>query len=142
MLPGTELRPVSFSERQQNEEAYLQKHSWGAHVSPMFSSYPHWKHCFQCQFLFSRWKLCLRYTVENFKENPSTRALAKILRARASEHYLIFASNSSKGQILRALSNWMGPINTLFFSRALSLPRLMHLVQSRVLDVIAPFVSE
>ena len=30
---------------------------------------------------------------------------------KASTH-LIFASNSSKGQILRALSNWMGPFHT------------------------------
>ena len=30
---------------------------------------------------------------------------------QASTH-LIFASNSSKGQILRALSNWMGPFDT------------------------------
>ena len=38
--------------------------------------------------------------------------LQKILRTRASEHFLIFASNSREGQILRALSNWMGPFNT------------------------------
>ena len=135
---------LGFNKRQQNEEVLFHKHSciWRANVSPMLPSFPCGKHCFQYQFLFSRCKLCLRYSAGNLNENPSTRALAKILRARASEHYLIFASNSSKGQILRALSNWMGPINTLFFSRALSLPRLMHLVQSRVLDVIAPFVSE
>ena len=34
----------------------------------------------------SRCKLCLPYTAGNFKENPSMRALAKIFRARASEH--------------------------------------------------------
>ena len=86
LLPGTELRPVSSNKRQQNEEAYLQKHSWRAHVSLIFLSFPYRKHCFQCQFLFSRCKLCLRYTAGNFNENPSMRALAKILRARASEH--------------------------------------------------------
>ena len=86
LLPGIELRPVSFNKRQQNEEAVFHKHSWRAHVSPMFSSFPCGKHCFQCQFLFSRCKLCLRYTAGNFNENPSMRALAKILRARASEH--------------------------------------------------------
>ena len=41
---------------------------------------------FQCQFLYSRCKLCLRYTAGNFNENTSMRAFAKILRARASEH--------------------------------------------------------
>ena len=39
LLPGTELRPVSFNKLQQNENHFLQKHSWRAHVSPMFSSY-------------------------------------------------------------------------------------------------------
>ena len=89
---------------------------------PNVSSSSYGKYCFQCQCLFSICKLCLRYTAENFKENPSTRALAKILRARASEHHLISASNSSKGQILRALSNWMGPFNTPFFTRSLPSP--------------------
>ena len=36
--------------------------------------------------LFSRCKLCLRYTAGNFNENPRMRALAKLLRVRASEH--------------------------------------------------------
>ena len=40
-----------------------------------------------------------------------------LTKIRACEHeqastHLIFASNSSKGQILRALSNWMGPFDT------------------------------
>ena len=36
-------------------------------------------------FVF-KMQIMLRYTVGNFNENPSMRALAKILRARASEH--------------------------------------------------------
>ena len=55
-----------------------QKHSWRAHISPMFPSFPYRKHCFQCQVLFPRWKLYLHYTGGNFKENLS-------MRARASE---------------------------------------------------------
>ena len=81
---------------------------------PNVRSFPQGKHCFQCQFLFSRCKLCLRYTAENFNENPSMRALARNIfceHEQASTH-LILASNSSKGQILRALSNWMGPLDT------------------------------
>ena len=85
----------------------------GARMFPQFfPTYLCWKHCFQCRFLFPRCKLCLRYTAGNFNENPSMRADAKILRARASEHSSIFASNSSKGQILRAPLNWMGPFDT------------------------------
>ena len=36
LLPGTELRPVSFHKRQQDGEAFSQKHSLRVHVSPMF----------------------------------------------------------------------------------------------------------
>ena len=82
LLPGTELWPVSFNKPQQNEEAFFQKHSWRAHVSPMFPSFSY----IQCQFLFPRCKLGLRCTGGNFNENPSMRAVVKILRARASEH--------------------------------------------------------
>ena len=40
------------------------------------------------------------------------RAIAKILRARTSEHSYKFASKSSKDQILRALENFKGPYDT------------------------------
>ena len=69
-----------------DEEAFFQKHPWRAYVSTMFPSFSYGKHGFQCLFLFSRCKLCLRYTTGNFIENPSMRALSKIFRARASEH--------------------------------------------------------
>ena len=52
-------------------------------VTPTF---PHVKHCFQCQFLFPICKLCLRYTAGNVNKNQSMQAVAKILRTRASEH--------------------------------------------------------
>ena len=47
-----------------------------------------------------------------FNENSSMRAIVKILRAQTSEHYLNFASKSSKGLILRALQNFKGPFDT------------------------------
>ena len=67
---------------------------WRAHVSPMFLSIPYGKKCFQCKFLFSRCKLCLRYTAGNFNENPSKRALIEFLRAirakaKFCEHFQI-----------------------------------------------------
>ena len=49
----------------------------GARIFPQcfpVSQFPIGKHC------------CLRYMAGNFNENPSMRACAKILRARASEH--------------------------------------------------------
>ena len=79
-------------------------------VSPMFPSFPYGKKCFQWKFLFSRCKLSLRYTAGNFNENPST-SKNFCENGQASTH-LIFASNSSKGQILLALSNWIGPFDT------------------------------
>ena len=76
--------PVSFNKRRQNEEAFSRK-THGACFSNV-RSFLYGKHCFQCQFLFSRYKLCFRYTAGKFNENPNMRALAKFLRARASEH--------------------------------------------------------
>ena len=79
MLPGTELRPVSFNRRPRNEEAMARA------CFHNVCQFPYGKHCFQGQlillllFFFSRCKLCLPYTVGNFNENPS-------MRARAGEH--------------------------------------------------------
>ena len=71
-----------------NKTDKTRKHCFrNIHDAGMF---PRGKHCFQCQFLFSRCKLCLRYTAGNFNENPSMRAFARILRARASEHLANF----------------------------------------------------
>ena len=54
---------------------------------PNVSQFPIWEKLFPVSaLLFSRGQLCLGYTAGNFNENPSMQALAKILRARASEH--------------------------------------------------------
>ena len=62
--------------------------SWNNNGARMFTKFVEetGKHCLQCQFLFPRCKLCLRCTAGNFNENPIMQALAKFLRARASEH--------------------------------------------------------
>ena len=39
LVPGTELWPVRFNKRQQNEEAFFQKHSW-ARMFPQCSQFP------------------------------------------------------------------------------------------------------
>ena len=44
------------------------------------------KTLFPVSVLSPRCKLCLHYTAGNFNENPSMRAVAKILQARASEY--------------------------------------------------------
>ena len=50
-------------------------------------------------------------TYGKFNENPNMRAVAST--------HLIFASNSSEGQIFRALLNWMGPFDTPTFGAKL-----------------------
>ena len=60
---------------------YFSRNIHGACMFPRCFSVSH-----TGQFLFLRFKLCLRYTAGNFNENPSMRAVAKILRARASEY--------------------------------------------------------
>ena len=85
LLTGTELRPVSFNKRQQNEEAFF-RNIHGARMFPQCFSVSHTgNNVVPCQFLFSRCKLCLRYAAGNFNEIPSMRALAIILQVRASE---------------------------------------------------------
>ena len=140
--------PVSFNKRQQNEKAFLQKHSWRAHVSLMFPSCPYGKHCFQCQLCFQD---------ANYAYATLQGILTKI---RAWEHLQIFceheqastslnfASNSSKGQILRALSNWKGPFDTpkriltalmpslLFRCFSLFLPHLRTLAQEKRWEIV------
>lgn len=85
-------RPVSIK-RSQNVGAFSQQHSQSSqrvHVSPMYPSFVIRETLFPASILFPKCKLCSRYTVENFNENPSMREVAKILRARASEHSSYF----------------------------------------------------
>ena len=56
LLPGTELRPVSFNKRQQNEEAFFQKHSWRAHVAPMLKD---WETLFPVSDFVSKMQIML-----------------------------------------------------------------------------------
>ena len=56
LLPGTELRPVSFNKRQQNEEAFFQKHKWWAHVAPMLKN---WETLFPVSVFVSKMQIML-----------------------------------------------------------------------------------
>ena len=82
LLPGTELKSARFNKMKK----YFSRNIHGVYFSPMFPSLPYGKHCFQCQFLFPRCKLCLCYTAGNFNTKPSMWAVSKILQARAREH--------------------------------------------------------
>ena len=128
LLPGTELRPLNSGRSVWINVDKTRKHFpekiHGVRMFPQCSQFPYGKHCFQCQFLcfFANYacvtqqgtltKIRLCEHLQNFCEHE-----------QASTH-LIFASNSSKGQILRALSNWMGPFDT---------PSINHLIKNRKL---------
>ena len=80
------LTRVSFNKTSTKRGSMsVQKHSSRVHVFQYFPALSYGKQCFERQFLFPRCKLCSHYRVENLNENPSMRAIAKILRARASE---------------------------------------------------------
>ena len=85
-LPETELRPVSFNKRQQNEEAFS-RNIHGARMFHNVSQFPTRETLFPVSVFVSKMQITLIcYTVGNFNKNPCMRAAAKILRARASEH--------------------------------------------------------
>ena len=112
LLPETELMPISFNKRQQNEEAFFQKHSWRVHVSLKFSSFPYGKQCFQCQFSFQDSNYAYATLQGILTKIRACEHLQKFCEHEQASNSLIFASNLSKGQILRALSNWMRPFDT------------------------------
>ena len=61
-------------------------------------------------FKFSRCKLCLHYTAGKFNKNPSMRALAKILRARASEQSSNFCEQFEQRPNFASTFKWDGTI--------------------------------
>ena len=52
--------------------------------------------------------------------------LQKFCEHKQASTHLIFASNSSKGKILRSLSNWMGPFYTPSWQGGCSMAVLLH----------------
>ena len=86
---------------------------WTNLQSPMFSSFPAYgKHCFQCQFYFQEANHAYATRQGILTKIQACEQLQKLCEHEQVSTRLIFASNSSKGQILRALSNWMGPFDT------------------------------
>ena len=105
LQPGTELRPVSFNKRQQNEELFFQKHSWHAYVS-QFSI----RKTISFYFRDANYAYATRRGI--LTKIQACKHLQKFSEHEQASTHLIFATNSSKGQILRTLSNWMGPFDT------------------------------
>ena len=97
---------VRFSKRQENEKAFLQKHSWRARMFPQCFPVSHMGNNIVSYAYATRHGILTKIRAcEHFQE------VCDCGHEQASTH-LIFASNSSKGQILRAFSNWMGPFDT------------------------------
>ena len=88
------------------------------------------KHCFQCQFLFPRCKLRSRYTAGNFNKNPSMRAVAKILRARANEHSSNFCEQFEQRSNSASTFKLNGPFDTppIVSSNSHPTERMSHFV--------------
>ena len=118
MLPGTELRPISFNKRQQNEEAFFQKHSWCADVSPMFPVHTG-NIVFSATFCFQHANYAYATRQGILTKIRACEHLQKFCEHEQASTHLIFTSNSSKGQILRALPNGMGPFDTPLILRLL-----------------------
>ena len=78
----------------------------------MFLSFPFRKHCFPVSFCFQDANYAYATRQEVLTKIRACEQLQKICDNEQASTHLIFASNSSKGQILRALSNWMGPLDT------------------------------
>ena len=80
----------------------------------MFSSFPYGKHCLQCQrFCFQDAYYAYATRQGILTKIRACEHLQKFCEHEQASIHVIFASNSSKCQILRALSNWMGQFDTL-----------------------------
>ena len=72
LLPGTELRPVSFNKHQCNKTSkHFSRNIHGAHMFPNVSQFPMQEILFPVSVFVC--KLCLHYTAGNFNENQSMR---------------------------------------------------------------------
>ena len=97
--PDWLLMRVSFNKSQQNEEAFFPETFMARACFPNVSQFSIWETLFPVSsFCFTGCRLYLRYTAGNFNKNSSMRALAKILRARPSEHSSNFCEQFEQRQ--------------------------------------------
>ena len=104
-------RPVSINVNKTRK--HFPRNIHGAHVSPVFPSFRYGKHCFQCQrFCFQDANYAYATRQGILTKIRACEHLQKICEHEQASTRVIFVSNSGKGQILQALSNWMGPFDT------------------------------
>ena len=115
LLPGTELRPVSFNKRQQlKARKHFSRNIHGAPIFPQYFPVSHTGNIVSSvSFCFQNANYAFATRQGILTKNPACVHLQKFCEQEQASTHLIFASNSSKGQILRALSNWLGPFDTL-----------------------------
>ena len=99
---------VSFNERQQNEEAFSRNMHVPqclpvSHTGNIVSSV---SFCFQDAIYAYATRQGILTKIRACEQ------LQKFCEHEQTSTHLMFARNSSKGQILRALSNWTGPFDT------------------------------
>ena len=112
LLPGTELRPVSFNKRRPNEEAFS-KTIRGARMFPRCLQFPIRETVISgVSFCFQDANYACATQQGTLTKIGACEHLQNFCEHEQASTHLIFVSNSSKGQILRALSNWMGPFDT------------------------------
>ena len=101
---------VSFNESQQNEEAFFFPETFMARACfPNVYQFPiREKQCFQGQFLFQDANYTLPTRQGILTKIRACERLQKFCEHEQASTHVIFASNSSNGKVLRALSNWMG----------------------------------
>ena len=105
LLPGTELRTVIFNKRGSIFPETFTARPCFPYFS-QFPSFPYRKHCFQCH-VFSFQDANHAYaTLEGILTKiRACENLQKFCEHEQANTRLIFVSNSSKGQILQAISN-------------------------------------
>ena len=101
---------VSFYKSQQNEEAFLSRNIHRARMFPQCFAVFHTGNIVWILFQDADYTYAARQGI--LTKIRACEHLQKFCEHEQASTHLIFASNSSKGKILRALSNWMGPFYT------------------------------
>ena len=94
-------------------EAFFQKHSWRAHFSQCFPVSNTGNIVSSVSFCFQDPNYAYATRQGILTKIRACEHLQNVCEHEQARSHVIFASNSSKGQILRALPNWMGPFDTL-----------------------------
>ena len=117
-LLGTELRPVSFNKRQQNEdEKHFSSNIHGAHMFPQCLPVSHTGNIVSSVSFCGQDANYANTTRQGIlTKNPCMQALAKILRARASEHSSNFCEQFEQSTNFASIFKLDGTIRYSYYS--------------------------